>query len=553
MLQSRLEAMESDARRVLRAASVFGQVFWEEGVTELLGGSRERADVARWLDELAAREVVHSPSPRQIRSSLGARVSPRAGARCGLRDADGRRQKLGHLLAAKFLESAGETDAMTIAEHLERGGDLPKSVEAFARAAEQALEGNDLGAAIARAERGVRSGAEGRVLGALRRIQTDAHLWRGRSSKPNARVSRRSRCSSAGRVVGRRGRCDGGRFRTSRPRGEHREPKRSAARSAALRQGRRGLCPRRWRAAIGLIGAGRTELASELLAAAEAALVDEPGQAARASVQRARAFSALEQGRATECLDRCLDAVRAFDEVGDVRSACLTRANAGFSLIEVGAHVEAEHMLSEASVAAERMGLGHTLAGIRQNLGRALSLLGRFTDARRVLGEAIAAFDKHGDRRMSGASRAYLAKASCDAGELDAAEREARAAILSLEQAPALRAFACGVLGRPWWARGGRRKRSCTLEKRWTSSRRTTPGRRRDLAASGPREALHAVGDADAARNALALVRERLLDRASASFERTGGRASSRTFPRDARTLELAKAWIPGQPDPLPP
>src|SRR4029079_10041897 len=41
MVQARLDRLESDARRVLRAASIFGQVFWAGGVAALLGAARD--------------------------------------------------------------------------------------------------------------------------------------------------------------------------------------------------------------------------------------------------------------------------------------------------------------------------------------------------------------------------------------------------------------------------------------------------------------------------------------------------------------------------------
>jgi predicted ATPase len=56
MVQARIEALESEARHVLRAASIFGQVFWRGGVDALLeGGSTQVED---WLDELARRELI---------------------------------------------------------------------------------------------------------------------------------------------------------------------------------------------------------------------------------------------------------------------------------------------------------------------------------------------------------------------------------------------------------------------------------------------------------------------------------------------------------------
>src|SRR5262249_56427 len=72
-VQARREALEPEARRVLRAASVFGQTFWRGSVVALLNGTRgadlppgmrpsagedSDAQVMAWLDELAVREIV---------------------------------------------------------------------------------------------------------------------------------------------------------------------------------------------------------------------------------------------------------------------------------------------------------------------------------------------------------------------------------------------------------------------------------------------------------------------------------------------------------------
>ena len=51
MVQARLERLEDDARRVLRAASVFGESFWSGGVRALLGGCASDS-LAAWLASL---------------------------------------------------------------------------------------------------------------------------------------------------------------------------------------------------------------------------------------------------------------------------------------------------------------------------------------------------------------------------------------------------------------------------------------------------------------------------------------------------------------------
>src|SRR6185369_6062141 len=112
-----------DARRVLRAASLFGQQFWRGGVAKLLGGEARDSSVRAWLDELVARELVaKAPSARfpgedefQFRHAI-----VREAAYAMLTDSD---RKLGHRLAGEWLQYAGETEAMLLAEHFERGGD----------------------------------------------------------------------------------------------------------------------------------------------------------------------------------------------------------------------------------------------------------------------------------------------------------------------------------------------------------------------------------------------------------------------------------------------
>src|SRR5262249_20706911 len=87
-------------------------------------------------------------------------------------------RKLGHQLAAEWLEKHGEPDAQSLAEHFERAGAPQRAVPLYLHAAAQALEGHDLEAALKRAQRGVDCGASVE-LGALRLIEAEAHAWRG--------------------------------------------------------------------------------------------------------------------------------------------------------------------------------------------------------------------------------------------------------------------------------------------------------------------------------------------------------------------------------------
>src|SRR5439155_107651 len=58
---------------------------------------------------------------------------------------------LGHRLAGEWLDDAGESEAVVLAEHFAVGGDRARARASYRRAAEQALRANVLDAAIARA------------------------------------------------------------------------------------------------------------------------------------------------------------------------------------------------------------------------------------------------------------------------------------------------------------------------------------------------------------------------------------------------------------------
>src|SRR5262249_5664748 len=187
VVQARLERLEVDARRVLRAASVFGQRFWRSGVMALLGeetrrpgkpSARPKAERENeWLDELVERELVAPVPTSRLPNQDGLQFRPglvREAAYAMLTDSD---RKLGHQLAGDWLERAGESDPIVLGEHFERGGDRLRAVDLYRFAAEQALSASDFRAASARVERAVACGAEGITLGALRLAQAEAHRW----------------------------------------------------------------------------------------------------------------------------------------------------------------------------------------------------------------------------------------------------------------------------------------------------------------------------------------------------------------------------------------
>jgi hypothetical protein len=121
ILQARLGQLEPAARRVLRAASVFGNTFWRNGVLCLLGqisgfGLGEDA-IERWLQLLTESEMIapeaESRLPGQQEFAFRS-TALREAAYSLLTDEDKQR---GHGLAAVFLEEAGLQDSAVLTFH----------------------------------------------------------------------------------------------------------------------------------------------------------------------------------------------------------------------------------------------------------------------------------------------------------------------------------------------------------------------------------------------------------------------------------------------------
>lgn len=160
MVEARIGELDPEARRILRAASVFGETFWMGGLQALL---RDEFSVAgsEQIKQLCQLELI---APRQT-SRFSSEVEygfrhalVREGAYAMLTNKD---RASGHALAGEWLEQMGEQDSMVLAEHFERGNLLVKAAGAYSKAAQQAMRGADFPAAMARARKGIACAAEG--------------------------------------------------------------------------------------------------------------------------------------------------------------------------------------------------------------------------------------------------------------------------------------------------------------------------------------------------------------------------------------------------------
>jgi len=171
MVQARLDAQGAEGRRVLRAAAVFGKSFRHAGVAHLLGV--DPASISARIDDLVRKELLEMRGDRELafRHSV-------------IRDAayemlTERDRATGHRLAAEWLERDGGHEPSVLALHFDRSGLRERALGYYRRAAELALDGNDVSGSIALAQRALECGATGEDAAELYLLMADAEFWRG--------------------------------------------------------------------------------------------------------------------------------------------------------------------------------------------------------------------------------------------------------------------------------------------------------------------------------------------------------------------------------------
>ena len=543
-VEARLDAEGSEAKRVLRAASVFGDRFSKAGVAALLGGERHANDAGEWLKTLSARELVGPAS-----STVGATDPQFAFRHAILREAayatlTEEDRVLGHRLAGEWLERTGSTEAAMMAEHFQRAAEPKRAIRWYARAAEQALEANDLGAAIGRARRGAECGAEGQELGELRLIEAEANVWRGelvlgeeRSVEAIALLTKGSSSwyraiRQAGLAAAKLGGVDRVESWVETASSAEPVPAAAGARLAWL-----ACC------ATDLLFAGRIAAADAIIAGLGQSMVDASSLAPQvaAPIEQLRGIRAAYTGDLAASLAGFEASLAAFERAGDRRSACAVRSNLGFALAELGDYAGAEEALRAAHAVADRMGLQDAGMSVLQNLGHALFHLLELAEARRIELRAAEEFRKLGDPRMEGVSRLYLAKIAFQSGDIEHAEHEAQAAASALEVAPPLRAVALAMLARVLIGRASLPEALAAAGEAHAileSLGGIEEGE--SLVRLVYAEAFQASGDAAAFKSAIESARERLMVRAMKISDSAWRERFLRGVPDNARTLELA-------------
>jgi tetratricopeptide (TPR) repeat protein len=510
MAQARLEGLDAESRRVLRAASIFGSTFTQEGVEALLGG----ASVAHQLDALVAGEVLtRRGAEHGFRHAL-----VREAAYGMLTEAD---RAVGHALAGAFVEREGGGDAMALAEHFERGRDPARAAASYLRAAALALEGDDLTAALDRAAKVEALGARGAELGTACLIAAEAHQWRGEFGQAEDRANAAAALLTRGGIDWFRARNLAAVASSRLGALDRAEAAAADSLSAEALPDARSericcLCA----CATGLLLEGRYAVADALFERLDAEIGDPPAlddAPALGALHEARAIRVLRAGDLGAGQGGLQAALEAFTRAGDRRNACSTWSNLAHVFTELGDLVGAEAALLSARAAAEQMGLHEVAANMLNNLGHTVARAGRVDEARALLGRALEAHRAHGNVRQEGVSRTYLAHAALLSSDAEAAERHAREATERFRDMPPARAQAIAVLARAL-VREGRTGEALEHAEEAAALLEAAGGAIEEgeaLVRLAHVEALTAAGrTADAAR-ALAAARERLRARAA--------------------------------------
>ena len=441
-VEARIGALDPAARRVLRAASVFGRAFWEAAVVALT--PQRPGDVRDWLRELAEREwITRAEQPRfagEVEYVIAQDLVQEA-AYAMLPEED---RAAGHARAGEWLEGAGERDAAVLARHFELGGEPSRAAGWLLLAAEQADAAGDFAAAVRHAERVIEIDPAALRAGRARAVLSEAHLHRGElpaarargfeamERLPAAEPAHFRACAAAVVASSRLG--DIAALRDVAARFLALGPSPGIAPAAAL-----AFTAAAAQVVVQLVVAGERALGDRVYAELDGFLGAAPDlpPAARAAFERAGGARAAFAGDLFGSIVHLRAAAVAFDAAGDLRSACSTRKTLGWYLGECGALEEAEGSLRESLALASRMGLTNLVAHAGHDLGTPLLRLGKLAEARRLQEEALAVFQSQGDRRLAAGALAMLSAIALGDGRLADAERDALASLAAAPSATA--------------------------------------------------------------------------------------------------------------------
>lgn len=411
-LEGRLLRLDPTARKILRAASVFGETFWDGAVLALLGeGTPEHHSLREWLTFLVEREllVVHRTTRYPGTTELSFRHSlMRDVAHTMLTPED---RAKGHRLAAAWLQRAGEREPMVLATHLDAALDVAAAAPHWARAGRLAYARNDAPHAVEWIERALSQGLQGHERSEALVTLTHALTWLGQLD----RAERRGAEAVASFLQGSQGWVDAttALVRVQTRRDEVRAAEGIKRLIEAVRRDR-SLRPDPEALSVMMpvpLRRGHKRLAEEIVEVlGEAALAHAPNDpAVRASILRCRSWQAMFDWDYAACAALDREALECFRAAGDLRQACRSHFDVAFDLMGLADYERAEQMLLETLVEARRLGLDSMENLIEHNLSFVQHRLGRSAGGLRLQRRCLEYALERRDRVAEVHARHYLA------------------------------------------------------------------------------------------------------------------------------------------------
>ncbi len=431
LVQSRVEALSMEERRVLRAASVFGQTFWSGGVATLLSGSSPAAleDVLRALEK---RELVARRGEGRFASTeelLFRHALVRDAAYEMLTPADA---ELGHRVAGEWLEEMGERDPFVLAGHFERGRAVAKALDWLLRAAERALLANAFAEVDRVVARVLALEPDAEAKGTALAIQADSARWSGDIAGAAAHAAEALALLRPGtrpwywalRTAGHAASFGG-----------HRGDLPQLAEMLLIDPAEPSLVSElvvaATQVASGLVVSGMRPLAFLVLDRIESfdprSFEDNPGVAAR--VHHAAGLRAYDRADYERVLGAHSAMVECYSRAGDRRSALTQCVNVGFAHTMLGELEQAIEILERTEADCERLGLWAVGLTARQNLGFTRYCQGRLDQAEADEQAVVVAATTRLAPRILTLARRCLALIHLARGDWARALEEARRAI----------------------------------------------------------------------------------------------------------------------------
>ncbi|WP_438010403.1 protein kinase [Sorangium sp. So ce321] len=547
MVQARFKDLDAEERRLLRAGSVLGEVFWQGAAARLLGlGQDGGAALGARLAELERREwIVRRPEPRFAGEAEFAfrHGLVREAAYTMLTEVD---RRLGHRLAGAWLEEAGERDALVLAEHFERGEELAAAARCYEHAAEQALEASDLDGALARVDRAFACAPGEDAAGRLHALAATAHNWRGAFIEAERAAKAAVALAPAGGKAAYTALAMLAWASGALGKAEQLEAVASSLpldlKDTALD---REFVLAWYSTAVSLRELGRHTTAAALERVMDGVQPEhlEPGLAGHVYVTRS--VAACYPPRRLGLALRLMEAgCQAYERDGALRDACLMRVNLSVLQQQLGAYGPAESALHEAKRVAVELNLPYVAISSDIQLARISLARGQSTTAKALTAAVVEEVRASGNGRQMGHALVLLTQALLDLGELAEARAQVTTAIDETQAYPGPQALAQAALAHTLLRQGHALEALAAARTAIELLERIEGLEENDAFVHlAWIEALHACGDGDAARAALTAARDQLRAEADAIESPALRRSFLEAVPEHARILALATEW----------